>query len=469
MLTMSNGNGGGNFLGKILFVVGVVIILIVLAFLIIKFVPRMVSGIANVGSSVSGIFGKNDIKVSASSTSLKNGDVIDITWQPVANKTGVYGITYSCVDAVEIDIITAAGARSLVCGNVFTLGPEVSTAKLRVFLTKENAFADIPVQVYFTETGNNAPTANGQVLVTIQDGNPTATTGTLSGAEATITSETVATSTSATTNTSGNTLYVNKPASTRTYTTSYTSSAAYPADLVISNVLASNTQVGFTVSNIGGRASGIWSFTYTTPTNPKETFNSPLQLSLAPGQSIRYTLTFASKDSGSQNVTIFVDSSNTVSESSETNNSANVTMTGSAYGNNNGGSSNNNNFDRDDDADFVIEDLEVGRMSGNRFTEDDTADEGDDIAVRFMVRNRGGETTEDWRFELRNLPYNNDKTYRSDEYDALRPGESIEIIIELDNVDEGNVDIRAEVDSEDDTNEERENNNTDTVELDVRN
>lgn len=464
---MASENGGRGFLGKILFVVGVIIILIILAFLIIQFVPRVIGGLANVGSSIGNLFGRNELTVTTSNTTLKNGDSVTITWEPITSKAGVYGITFACTDNVEVDIITDAGARSLICGNIFTLGPEATTANLRVFLKTENSFADVPVQVYFTETGNTAPVISGQVIVTIQDGNPLAGNGNLSGSAATIESEDVATSTPATT--SGTTVYVNNTpaAQPRTYVPTYTTTA--PADLAISNVLTSNTQVGFTVSNIGGRSSGVWSFTYTTPTNPKETFASPLQLSLAPGQSIRYTLTFASKDSGSQSISIVVDPTNTVSESSEANNISTVTMTGAAYGNNNGGSSNNNNFDRDDDADFVIENLEVGRMSGNRFSEDDTADEGDDIAVRFTVRNRGGETTEDWRFELRDLPYTNGDTYRSPEYDALRPGESMEIIIELDNVDEGDYDIRAEVDSEDDTDEERENNNTDTVELEVRN
>jgi hypothetical protein len=472
---MASENGGRGFLGKILFVVGVIIILIILAFLIIKFVPRMIGGLANVGSSIGSVFGRNELTVTASNTSLKNGDSVSITWPPVASKTGVYGITFACTDNVEVDIITEAGARSLICGNIFTLGPTATAANLRVFLKTENSFADVPIQVYFTETGSTAPAINGQVIVTVQDGNPLAASGTLSGSAATITSE-EATSTSATTdtsatNTNGNTLYVNSvtTAKPKPYTTSYVTPTG-PADLAISNVLASNTQVGFTVSNIGGRSTGVWAFTYTTPTNPKETFASPLQLSLAPGQSIRYTLTFAAKDSGSQSVLILVDPTNTVSESTEANNTASVTMTGAAYGNNNGGSSNNNNnYDRDDDADFVIENLEVGRMSGNRFSEDDTADEGDDIAVRFTVRNRGGDETEDWRFELRDLPYTNGDTYRSPEYDALRPGESMEIIVELDNVDEGDYDIRAEVDSEDDTDEERENNNTDAVELEVRN
>jgi len=466
---MANSDGGRSLLGKILFVVGVIIILIILAFLIIKFVPRVISGLANVGSSFGSIFGQDEISVNASSTALENGEKSTISWNHNTSKTGSYGITFTCTDNVEMDVVSEAGAKALICGNIFTLGPAAKQATVRVYLKTENSFADVPVQVYFTENGNTSPTASGQVVITVQDGNPNAVTGDLSGDAATIDTEPVVDTTADETDT----VYVNTTKKTTTtaaprYVSTGTSYVAGPADLAVSNVLASNTQVAFTVANIGGKSTGTWLFTYTTPTNPKETFTSPLQISLAPGQSIRYTLTFAAKSSGSQSVAIIADPTNSVVEASETNNIGTVTMTGSAYGNTGGSSGNNGDYNSNDDADFIIEDLEVGRMSGSRFIEDDTVDDGDDIAVRFIVRNRGGETTDDWRFEITELPFDNDDTFRSNRYDGLRPGESIEIILELDNIDEGNYDIEVEVDSEDDTDEERENNNRDSVELDVR-
>lgn len=469
---MTSNTGGRSLVGKILFVVGVVIILIILAFLIITFVPRMLGGLANVGSSFGSWFGRDEVIMTADKLAIESGETVKLSWEhDNKNKPGAYGITYTCTDNVEVDILTDAGARRLVCGNIYTLGFANTRAAVKVMLTEENSFADVPLLVYFTESGTPTPIASGEVIVTVQDGNPTATTGELSGEAATIESEPV-TNTTATGGT--NTVYVNNTTRTSggtTRTTGTTYVATGPADLAVTNVIASNTQVSFTISNIGGRSTGTWVFSYNTPTDPKETFTSPLQLSLAPGQSIRYTLTFGAKASGNQTVAIVADSTNTVSEASESNNIGSVTMTGGAYGGGSatGGSSNNGNYDEDDDADFVIENLEVGRLSGNRFIEDDNADEGDDIALRFVVRNRGGEETEDWRFEIKELPYDRDDTFRSREYDALRPGETIEIIVELDNVDEGDYDIEVEVDSEDDTDEERENNNKRSVDLEVEN
>ncbi len=106
-------------------------------------------------------------------------------------------------------------------------------------------------------------------------------------------------------------------------------------------------------------------------------------------------------------------------------------------------------------------------MRGSRFVEDDEIDEDDDAAVRFVVVNRGGETTDEWRFEITNTPYDSDDDYRSSRQDELRPGESIEIIVEFENPDEGRYNIEVEVDSEDDTDEENERNNDEKERLKV--
>lgn len=443
-----------SFIGKILFVLGVIIILIILASLIIRFVPKIFSGLANVGSSIQNVISKDEISVTASDVSLTNGERFVVSWDSNIDEAGAYSISYSCVDDVEIDIETASGVRRLICDNPFTLGTNPGSVTLVSTLNKENAFVDVPINVSFSQ-GNTAPLASNSVVVTIQNGDINA--GTFGETGSTITAEPVE-------------QIETKP---RTTTTSqprsvvYTSIATGPADLVISNITTlGNNKIIFTVSNNGGRSTGNWTFNYNTPTSPKETISSPLQMSLGPNQSILYTLTFNAKASGNQNVVVQLDPSNLISEASETNNIGTITLSGNSFG---GGSSNNtdNSYDSKDDADFVIKNLEVGRLSGNRFIEDDEAEEGDDIAIQFTVKNQGGDKTDDWRFEIRNLPYDSQNTFRSKEYDSLRPGESIVITVEFENIDEGDVDIRVEVDSEDDTDEESESNNDDSVDLEV--
>ncbi|MFA7193939.1 MAG: CARDB domain-containing protein [Candidatus Paceibacterota bacterium] len=443
-----------SFIGKILFVLGVIIILIILASLIIKFVPRIFSGLANVGSSIQNVVSKDEISVTASDVSLTNGERFVVSWDSNIDEAGAYSISYSCVDNVEVDIETASGVRRLICDNPFTLGANPGSVTLVSTLNKANAFVDVPINVSFSQ-GNTAPLASNSVVVTIQNGDINA--GTFGENGTTISAEPV------------EQIETPRPTTTTSQPRSvvYTPVVTGPADLSISSIAPiGNNRIAFTVSNNGGRSTGNWTFNYNTPTSPKETLSSPLQPSLGPNQSILYTLTFNAKASGNQNVVVQLDPTNIISEASETNNIGTITLTGAAYG---GGSSNNsdNSYNSRDDADFVISNLEVGRLSGNNFIEDDEAEDGDDVAIRFIVKNKGGDETEDWRFEVRNLPYDNGNTFRSKEYNSLEPGESIEITVEFENIDEGDYDIRVEVDSDDDTDEESESNNDDSVDLEV--
>jgi hypothetical protein len=232
-------------------------------------------------------------------------------------------------------------------------------------------------------------------------------------------------------------------------------------DLAITNIARTEGQsaLSFTAYNLGSRSTGNWYFSYTDAENPGRTLISPLQPNLNPGQGLLIQVRFDSQENRNQTVSVFLDSTYSINESNEGNNTASVIINGDRNG---GGRS----FNRNDDADLVIEDLEVGRISGNRFVEDDDIDEDDDAAIRFTVRNRGGESTGSWRFEIENTP--NDDDYRSNRQGSLRPGESREYVIEFENPDEGSYNIRVDVDSSDDVDEEDERNNDEAERLRVR-
>jgi uncharacterized cupredoxin-like copper-binding protein len=231
-------------------------------------------------------------------------------------------------------------------------------------------------------------------------------------------------------------------------------------DLAISNLIEiRDAVVSFTVSNIGSGNSGVWFFTYRMPDG--DIALSPSQNSLLPGQAVRYTLRFEDIPDGQ--VTIAVDPYNAIRENSDRNNVASTYVNGDSVS-----SSRNYDYDRNDDADLEIEDLEVGRMSGSRFVEDDEIDEDDDAAIRFTVVNRGGEDTGRWRFTVDPTPYDDEDEYESRLQDSLDPGESATIVVEFENPDEGEYDIEVEVDSDDDVDEENERNNDETETLEVR-
>jgi hypothetical protein len=101
------------------------------------------------------------------------------------------------------------------------------------------------------------------------------------------------------------------------------------------------------------------------------------------------------------------------------------------------------------------------------YVEDDTVDENDEVVLHFTVVNNGGRDTGSWEYEL-SLPTDPRETY-TDRESSLRPGQSRTFRIEFDGLREGNnQDIDLELDPDDDINEENEGNNTETIEIDVR-
>ncbi len=107
-------------------------------------------------------------------------------------------------------------------------------------------------------------------------------------------------------------------------TDSFVASATVPA--------GSRPAVKFTIKNIGTNWTGTWRFSASIPTRTTYLFQSAPQQSLAPGDSIDYTLGFDRANSGSnQPVLITVNFDSAANESNSANNtaSANLTVLGS--------------------------------------------------------------------------------------------------------------------------------------------
>lgn len=86
--------------------------------------------------------------------------------------------------------------------------------------------------------------------------------------------------------------------------------------------------VQFTVKNIGTNYTGTWRFSASIPTKPSTTYKSDSQQSLAPGDSIDYTLGFDRAIKGTdQKVTVTIDPDHKLDEASIKNNVASATLT----------------------------------------------------------------------------------------------------------------------------------------------
>lgn len=446
---------------KSLFILVILAIIIILAFAIIRFLPMVFSSLASVGNFVKSPF-KSGVVLKVNETDLSSDEIFRLYFEYEPEESGYYGLSYDCKPNLSLSV--ANQNNTLECNREYRIAPNDEFIDLKATLNKENSYVESNINVVYRNREQVSLSEDSLTISVInQTGGDSVAVNDLSSG-ATISSQSIDQNNNSQ---NSNTQTIKMPtvvipnSSTQTY-----SSSGELADLQISNARAtSDTLVSFDVTNIGSQASGNWYFNYTIPNERVE--RSPLQMSLNPGGAMRLTLNFVDINSG--NTVINIDPNNQIRENSETNNVATVYVRGdggnSSYYNDY--SYNRYDYDRNDDADLTVRNLEVGRMSGSRFVEDDEIDEDDDAAVRFEVVNIGGESTGTWRFEITNTPYDDDDDYRSGRQNSLRPGESRTITVEFENPDDGRYNTKVEVDSDDDVDEEKENNNTDTETLKV--
>lgn len=113
------------------------------------------------------------------------------------------------------------------------------------------------------------------------------------------------------------------------------SAVGYLASSTVDSFVASTTvpsgmrpAVSFTIKNVGTNATGAWRFSASIPTQTAYVYQSELQQSLNPGDSIDYTLGFDQAMRGMDKaISITANADRTVSESSFSNNNASAALT----------------------------------------------------------------------------------------------------------------------------------------------
>lgn len=430
-----------NLLGKLLFVVGVLILLAFLAWAILKIVPKVVSSVAGLGGSVSGLFASSEVTASVSPQTVDSGEGATLKWSYRGSQDGKFSVSYACQDGLTVTIQNGGSAKTLVCGTGYALGSKGGDALVTAKLAKTGDLADVDFTVAY-ESKSGETLAEDSALLTVTSGGGNGYGGADRGDEA----ATEGTVDSGSSKSAGGSA------------TTYAHSSGGASDLVVLDpAMGSNGRLEFTVANFGGSATGVWYFTYTTPTDRVDTFVSPAMMSLAPGESLRVGVRFGEIDSGTHRVVIVADPYGRIAEASEANNSFAVDVRGS------GSSSSSSGHD---DANLEVRDFEVGYMDGSRFRDGDSIDENDEAAVRFVVRNTGDEDTGSWRYEVRDP---DGDWQRSSRQDSLEPGEEVEITEEFGELDSGDYTIKVKVDSDDDVDEEDEDDNDDSADLEVKN
>lgn len=446
------------------FIVGFVITIALLVFIIstivllVKVVPDTISLVAGTFRAIGQdhpVVNMEETQtdeatpLSVNDSSINSGETITISWEK-AETNGTHALIFLCEESSGITI--EHGEDFFECGDYLDFGQNETQVKISVIYSQKT-FADLPIVLEFEKENGEINTV-GEIVVTVL--NKDLVDGVVLSEE---------TSTSPAANSTNPQTSTSVPAHRDLAVRIIQAGPIVNGQIVNTGSFDGNSivRIQFEIKNNGNISTGPWSFQAVLPTADfnSRLFNSGTQNSLAPGSGVIYTMTFSGLLSGTNQALISVDPQNLISESTETNNQARVAFTVS------GGSSITNGTGR---ADFDIDLIAIGRISGSRFIETNNLDTRDELAIRFRVTNIGGKKTEDWRFEIDvDEPRGaNNLDFRSKRFSELDPGESREITVSFDNIDEdGDYDFEIEVDSDRDTNERSRSNNTIKFDVDI--
>lgn len=328
---------------KSLSIIGLIAILAVISFGLVKATPAIIRGIAAAAVSLSSVFIPAEKLVVASDTyTIASGDTFTLKWALETSSTapigGSYTISYPCIDGVHLEAVGRDSNDIIFCNTVFHFLNNDNSLALVGFSTK-GATVNLPVSVYFTRNEESSPSTRANVTITITGetsaeavkppvqpstntntgtGNATGTNSGLNGnfqntQIVQIPGSGIATSGS---NPNGNidltatileTGYINKD------TLAFVAAKEVKPD--------QRAAIRFEIVNLGSKAAKDWTFAAVLPTFPGYIFQSNTQQTLMPGDRVQFTLGFDSIIKKTENEFIInVDPIGSVQETNKTNN-----------------------------------------------------------------------------------------------------------------------------------------------------
>ncbi|PIR86426.1 hypothetical protein COU13_00985 [Candidatus Kaiserbacteria bacterium CG10_big_fil_rev_8_21_14_0_10_43_70] len=324
---MSENENKKSKLTSILAIVGFIVIIAIGiwgAINAVRLAPQVFSTLASPFDRVS-----DEIDIRVPSSSINSNTPFELSWKH-GGKDGVYAFSYRCRPGLQFQVPQPDGTYLPInCESPYNIQSSNNSFRL-IPISSMNRFLDVPfVIAYINKEGEIAAEGSSMITVVNQSAPESPDTVSLGNLGSTgpepsqPTSPTPSTPYPVTPNLSIPTTPTNLPdlsvrilgvgsinPNTRTFVPQSTLNA--------SDIGA----VRFEIINSGNKASGVWGFSASLPTNPSFKYTSERQRSLNPGDRIEYTIQFDQLVRGTNTFTVHADAADEIKEVSEANNIA---------------------------------------------------------------------------------------------------------------------------------------------------
>jgi hypothetical protein len=254
---------------------------------------------------------------------------LTISWKNTSTAAGTYAFVYGCSDSAVLAAPTTGSPTPIPCGVSLNTGSSTSAVVVPL-LKSGSASSTLDFSIVFTpQNGGEKITGGTKLSIAPSSSNTSGSDG--------IVPVPVSTGGSGSTVTSPPSSHATTPASVKLVN----HAASGPADLSVTIIATGYIDPGsgallmnrppqpgdtvgveFDIANVGGSASGSYTFAAHLPTTAAYTYNSPAQRSLAPGEHVVSTLRFTQLAPGGGLFTVSVG----VGDANVANNEASVTI-----------------------------------------------------------------------------------------------------------------------------------------------
>lgn len=317
-------------------IIGLIALLALVSFGVVKVAPTVIRGIAAAAVSLSSIFiPAEKLAVATDKSAVGSGEVFQLSWGFISTSTtadGSYTVSYPCIEGLHLEAVSRPSNDLIFCNTAFRFLNDGNKLTL-VAVSNRPQPIDVPLTVSFTRNNEASVSTQASTKITVSAGtNPNTIQPPVAPANNTTNNNATNTTGNYRPNdvvlipgsngqASTNNLNGNVDLTARVLETGYINKDTgvfTPAKEVKADQRAA---IRFEVINLGTKTSGDWTFAAVLPTFPSFIFQSGGQRPLASGDRVQFTLGFDSILRQAENsFTLNVDPLGSVQENDRANN-----------------------------------------------------------------------------------------------------------------------------------------------------